>query len=354
MGSLKRLSLLACCSALAAGILALPAVAAADTSAELERARRERAAIQNRLDRTVADYHAAEARLAVTQDRIAQAQALLTEALKRLAQAQLAITRRANAIYRAGPVSVLQVLLEAEAFGDFVRRFALLERASGTDSAVIIRAQRARAEIEELKTDLEERRRLELQTAARLRSLTNDLGGLFRDAAARESRLLAERDTALLRRQEQERRSRLAATVARRARFSPDGFVCPVDGPTAFTDSWGDPRGGGRRHEGVDMFAARGTPVAAVVEGTVGRMSTSSTGGIQLYLRGGDGTEYFYAHLNGYAGVSPGQRVTAGTHVAFVGNSGNARGGAPHLHFEIHPGGGAPINPYPTVKAACG
>ncbi|MGH2768731.1 MAG: M23 family metallopeptidase, partial [Actinomycetota bacterium] len=65
-------------------------------------------------------------------------------------------------------------------------------------------------------------------------------------------------------------------------------------------------------------------------------------------------SEYFYAHLKGYGSISAGQRVPAGAHIAFVGNSGNARRGPNHLHFEIHPRGGPAINPYPIVRAACG
>lgn len=335
---------------LAVALGTMPLAAAADTS-QLEKVRQERTEIQRRLDRTVAEYQAAEARLAVTQDEIAKARDAKAAAEKRLAQAKEAINKRANAMYRTGPTSLLQVLVESEAFGDFVRRLALLERASGSESAIIVRAKRARAEIEELSADLDTRMKQEQETSARLRGLTNDLGRLFREAAVRESKLIA--DAEIRRLQEQARRSRLAAEVARRSRFNPGGFVCPVDGPNSFTDSWGDPRSGGRRHEGVDLFAARGTPVAAVVDGILKKHS-SSAGGISLYLRGADGTEYFYAHLEGYAAVSSGQRVPAGTHVAYVGSSGNARGGAPHLHFEIHPGGGSAINPYPTVKAACG
>jgi murein DD-endopeptidase MepM/ murein hydrolase activator NlpD len=349
---MKSLLLRAFCLGLAVALCALPVIALADTAADLAKAKKERAEIQRRLDRTVADYHAAEARLATTQHEIAETQARLTEAENRLQRAQLALGKRANALYRAGPTSVIQVLIASDGLSDFLRRLQLLERASNSDSAVMIGAQRARAEMNDLKADLEARRNQEQQTAARLRGLAGDLGRLFKDAAAKESILLTERDAQIRRRQEAEARARRAAIVARTGSFNPGSFVCPVDGPNSFSDSWGDPRPGGRRHEGVDLFAARGTPVVAVVDGAVKRHS-SSAGGISMYLRGNDGSEYFYAHLNGYSDVPNGQRVPAGTVVAYVGNSGNARGAAPHLHFEIHPGGGRAINPYPTVRAAC-
>ena len=126
------------------------------------------------------------------------------------------------------------------------------------------------------------------------------------------------------------------------------GFGCPVPG-SSFSDSWGAARSGGRGHQGVDMMAGYGTPIYAAVSGTVSH-STSGLGGNQLYLRGNDGNTYFHAHLQSYVGgAGP---VNAGDQIGTVGDTGNARG-TPHLHFEIHPGGGSAVNPYPTVRAAC-
>jgi murein DD-endopeptidase MepM/ murein hydrolase activator NlpD len=71
-----------------------------------------------------------------------------------------------------------------------------------------------------------------------------------------------------------------------------------------------------------------------------------------LYLQGDDGNEYYYAHLSRYF-AHTGQRVQAGELIAYNGQSGNAAATAPHLHFEVHPGGGTPVNPYPWVTRAC-
>ena len=127
------------------------------------------------------------------------------------------------------------------------------------------------------------------------------------------------------------------------------GWLCPVQGPVAFVDSFGAPRSGGRRHQGVDMLSPRGTPVVASVSGSV-KSHSSSLGGISYYLSGDDGNEYYGAHLSALSGVRG--RVERGTVVGYVGDSGNARG-TNHLHFEIHPGGGGAINPYPTVSRYC-
>jgi peptidoglycan LD-endopeptidase LytH len=127
-----------------------------------------------------------------------------------------------------------------------------------------------------------------------------------------------------------------------------------VGQPRSYSDTWGAPRSGGRRHMGTDIMAPRGTPIYAYESGTVTRLWNSRLGGISLYLRGDSGNQYFYTHLQGYvSGLSAGQRVSAGQHIAFNGDTGNARG-IPHLHFEVMPGGGGNVNPYPYVVRACG
>jgi murein DD-endopeptidase MepM/ murein hydrolase activator NlpD len=129
-----------------------------------------------------------------------------------------------------------------------------------------------------------------------------------------------------------------------------DGLVCPVQGPVSFVDRFGTPRSGGRAHQGVDMMAAMGTPTVAPASGRVDQRG-ATTGGLSWWLYGDNGDEYFGTHLSGDANEGVGW-VAAGTVIGYVGDSGNAAG-TPHLHFEIHPGGGAAINPFPAVAAAC-
>jgi murein DD-endopeptidase MepM/ murein hydrolase activator NlpD len=126
-----------------------------------------------------------------------------------------------------------------------------------------------------------------------------------------------------------------------------------VSKPFSFVDSWGAARSGGRAHKGTDIMNPLGNKVHAIVDGVVSRQTNSSLGGISLYLQGDNGIEYYYAHLMRYVS-RVGQRVKAGELIAINGQTGNARFTAPHVHFEVHPGGGAPVNPYPYVKAACG
>ncbi|HEX5695132.1 MAG TPA: peptidoglycan DD-metalloendopeptidase family protein [Acidimicrobiia bacterium] len=131
------------------------------------------------------------------------------------------------------------------------------------------------------------------------------------------------------------------------------GGTCPVAGAVSFTDSWGAPRSGGRAHQGVDMIAARNTPVVAIYSGTIRRISSGNLSGLSVWLRAGNGDTFFYAHLESYGDISVGQSVDEGQVIGYNGSSGNAPSWLPHLHFEYHPGGGSAVNPYPLVRSLC-
>jgi murein DD-endopeptidase MepM/ murein hydrolase activator NlpD len=127
-------------------------------------------------------------------------------------------------------------------------------------------------------------------------------------------------------------------------------WACPVNGkPRSFSNDWGAARDGARQHMGNDVFAKKGTPVIAPVAGRV-EWRSGAVGGIAFYLHGIDGVTYYGAHLDGQ--VAKAGQVKAGQQIGTVGNTGNAKGGASHLHFEIHPNGVA-VNPYWTLKRWC-
>lgn len=137
---------------------------------------------------------------------------------------------------------------------------------------------------------------------------------------------------------------------------TPSGFRFPIAAPYRFGNSWGAPRMIGTQfahsHQGVDVFADKGSPLVAVEPGTVVRRGTDRLGGLKLWLIGNSGYVYYYAHLDGFVPtVVDGTHVNAGDTVGFVGNTGNAQGGAPHLHFEVHIRGVA-VNPYPLLVVA--
>lgn len=123
----------------------------------------------------------------------------------------------------------------------------------------------------------------------------------------------------------------------------------PVAGLASYTDDWAAPRYEPEfhLHEGTDIFAERGTPVIASSDGVITSMvSDTDTAGNGIRLTASDGTYYYYSHLDQFAlGLSQGDRVGSGEVIGFVGATGNAAGGLPHLHFEIHPNGGAAVPP---------
>ncbi len=146
-------------------------------------------------------------------------------------------------------------------------------------------------------------------------------------------------------------------------------IVFPVVGPVTYTDDFGAPRGQGK-HEGIDILAPRKAAAVAAEAGKVKFWTTSQAAGCMLYLYGESGTTYLYIHLNNdvgsgndnrgscvagtaYApGLKNGAKVQAGQQIGFVGDSGDANGIHPHLHFEVHPNDGKAVDPYPALQSA--
>jgi murein DD-endopeptidase MepM/ murein hydrolase activator NlpD len=117
------------------------------------------------------------------------------------------------------------------------------------------------------------------------------------------------------------------------------------------TDTWGAARSGGRRHEGIDIFAKEGTPIHAVAGGKIVRGFHNDLGGNVVRIQGDDGNFYYYAHLKDGStdGLRLGQRVKAGDVIGQVGNTGDARTTPPHLHFQVQVDGKW-VNPYTFLK----
>ena len=127
--------------------------------------------------------------------------------------------------------------------------------------------------------------------------------------------------------------------------------VFPMQGRCNFTDTWGQARSGGRSHEGTDVIGPKGLALYAVVDGVIAKTYVgAANGGNAIRLTAPDGTYFYYAHLDSFApGIAAGVPIRAGQIIGYNGASGNA--GTPHLHFEVHPRGGAAVNPYPILKA---
>jgi murein DD-endopeptidase MepM/ murein hydrolase activator NlpD len=310
---------------------------------------------QKALDRATAAYERAQFRLEAIEASIKKNEQELVKTRQALARAQEILNNRLVNIYKYGESSFIEVLLGAKDFQDFLVRLDLLALIAQRDSEKL-------AEVITLKKKLEEQERKLAQDKERQQILVKKALANKRSIESRlkkQQKLLAQlqrRIKVLSSLSSVRKLARRVVTVSRgKSRIlSLRGFVFPIAGPHSFGNTWGAARSGGRRHKGTDIFALRGTPVVAVVSGTIFNVHyyEKGLGGISLWLRGSNGNSYYYAHLSAIAsGIRNGSRVQAGQVIGYVGNTGNARGSSPHLHFEIHPGGGGAINPYPTLRA---
>lgn len=381
------------------GLVLAGAVGPASASAGLEpddeaarRAAEEIAAARDRANRAAEDFFAAESRLdqlELEQDQLRAEIDVLTERVDTLALAieQLAVSRFVSSGSSGIPILTDLRGPTEQLHGDVLTEVVAETGASTIDDYDEARSALARkvGELEDNEAELEQQRDdlLDLQETAeaeveRLREIESQR---LEDEAVRIALEARQREEARL---QAELERRTAATLqvavagsstgrttgnvgasggnaggrtgaggtgadplAAGAGFI-DAIICPVQGVSAYGDTWGAPRSGGRRHQGTDLLAPVGTPLQAVVSGTVTHKD-SPLGGTTMSLLGDNGNRYYYAHLSAYEGV-PG-RVEQGQVIGYIGDSGNATG-VPHLHFEIRPNGGVPVNPYASIRAA--
>lgn len=283
---------------------------------------------------------AARARLAGAEGELASADAGVDgvgahrrDEVRAAADAEEARRRRLVAAYVRHGGGELGVLEGATA-GQAALRAGLMESVARRDLEAVRTAREAVAGLDPVGQ----------RAAERLARARAALDSARRDVAAADwERLAAESDVEVL---------------AAGSHVAVAGFVFPVVGDVSFIDSFGAPRNVGTSyehwHEGTDIMAAHGTPVVAVEDGVVRRAATNPLGGNAITMVGASGHLYYYAHLSAYApGIESGSSVLAGQLIGFVGDTGDARGGAPHVHFEITPPGtDVEVNPYPLLAVA--
>ena len=242
---------------------------------------------------------------------------------------------------------------------DQVRRDKLLARTKEREDDTVDVLAAVERDLARQRTELEAGRAEQERTVEQVEAEQVTLQTQLRDAEAAVT-LLEEQ---LRREQEAQRARELAAAAAREASsrasrangkdysgaFVSTGIVCPIGGAVSFTDSWGAPAPPGPPPRGRPDGRA-GTPNVAVVSGSV-QFREGGLSGLGAHLQGEDGNLYYYFHLSAYEGGS--RQVAQGDVIGYVGNTGDARYTATHTHFEIHPGGGGAVNPYPSVAAVC-
>ncbi|MFP5319304.1 MAG: peptidoglycan DD-metalloendopeptidase family protein [Acidimicrobiia bacterium] len=356
---------------LAAVVATVPATAAAAADDDLEAARR-------RANQAAAALSDAETELAHAEDAVANVEARVGRLDARMSETRRRVREVAIRLYVEGTAPLSRLLRVSDATKMVqLQQYSSVLAGTSTDALREFRADR-----EELRDEMAA---LERQQEARAGSL-EALRRREQAAVAELDRLsrIAEQAAAARQREQaaQAAAAAPAASSAAPAGSAPGGagspapssnggpaapaaaappaaaaapaaggagWVCPVQGPVAFSNDYGAPRGGGSSHMGNDLLAPRGTPVVANVSGTVTHRN-GAVSGLAYFLAGDDGNRYFGAHLDSF-GTSG--RVSAGTVIGTVGDTGDASGGPPHLHFEIHPGGSGNVNPYPTLVKYC-
>jgi murein DD-endopeptidase MepM/ murein hydrolase activator NlpD len=377
----------------------------------LKEARAELQAEQARLDKLAQKQADAETRVEETRMRIGEVEAKTEKAEADLATSQARLADRLAEIYKNRGSEGLNALAAIFSGDDMsitavLERLTLVSQAAESDAELVAAVEERLGELDQLRAQLEDEKATEQQETAKYEAAREETLQTLEDSQDQYNRLRA-RVAALeeeeRRRQEEEARriaeaeaaAKAAAeaaakenattattkakstgtteaktTVTTKAKTTATtkaktttttkapaidtsaGWVFPVQGANSFVDTWGAPRSGGRTHKGTDIMTARNTPIVAVVNGVIRKTSptNSGLGGITIYLTGDDGNVYYYAHLSSIeSGIKAGVRVSAGQVIGYAGNTGNASGGAVHLHFEIRPGGGDAINPYPTL-----
>jgi murein DD-endopeptidase MepM/ murein hydrolase activator NlpD len=317
------------------------------------------AAAQQAADAATARYTDAENQLGAIDTEIATIQGQIKASRSEMAGLKAIARRRAVSAYvDRGTEAETAIFLDGDPLAA-ARRQMFLDRANAADDAAIARLDDLAHQLDAQSRDLVSRETDQRAVVAKLQTdqhtLETQLQAAQQAQTAYEQQLAqlaaaqaaAERARAAAAKQQQEQRAVQRAPVGG---YVAPGIICPVRGAVSFVDSWGAPRGDTGPHQGVDMMASRGTPDVAVVSGTVVQKGGAISGnGVRLY--GDDGNLYYYFHLDAYEG-GPGH-VTQGQVVGYVGNTGDAAGGPTHTHFEVHPGGGAAVDPYPSVASVC-
>jgi murein DD-endopeptidase MepM/ murein hydrolase activator NlpD len=310
---------------------AAPGQSAEQLSAQLEKLKRDTKEAGDEWDKAYWRLDEVELKVDKTDKEIARTK-------EELAAARALLGLHAAAIYRRSQVSPVEVLVGASSFEELVTRVELMRRIGKSDADTVAEVKRVRDKLNKQRSRLASEKRDAKDAVVSLKAQRDRLQAKLKSKEAEFAKVKAELDAV---RGGSNRPSGQAAVAG------PNGMVFPVVGSYYYSDTWGASRGGGRRrHQGTDIMAPRGTPVVAILPGTVSS-KTGGLGGKTIWLSANNGWSFYYAHLDGWA-VRSGS-VKAGQIIGYVGSTGNAAGGAPHLHLQIQPGG-SPVNPYPYLR----
>jgi murein DD-endopeptidase MepM/ murein hydrolase activator NlpD len=310
---------------------------AADTSSDLESAKARLGTLQSELTRLAGEWSRAQSRLAITEARLTDTRVRVQRLQGHMGDLQDRLGMQARIAYESAGTGAFVSLLSSGSFAEFSERMEFMDRIAAAGADLLVDAQVTREQLRREQRALTSLAAEQARAVAALQAQKTAIDARLAEVSALVTQL----------------RHKLAAQS--RAPSVPIGNgaiqACPVPG-ASFTDDFGDPRSGGRTHQGNDLLAPFGTPVHAAQSGRFTE-NYSGLGGIGAIVWGDTGDYTYYAHLQGFAGIPDGTHVGAGTVIGYVGDTGDAQGGPPHLHFEYHPGGGGAVDPYPYLIAVC-
>ncbi|HEY5549315.1 MAG TPA: peptidoglycan DD-metalloendopeptidase family protein [Coriobacteriia bacterium] len=283
-------------------------------------------------------FEKATTELEDTQYRIKLTDARIKAQTKKLSTAETRLGDRADAMYRqGGEDSMVSFVLGSTTWDDFVTRLDYVTLIASSDAALVDEVKTTRAGLQKDRVRFVADAKVQAKQVAVLKTRKDVLEARLASKRAEYDRVLGQ----------------IAAQMATENPGQgsyppgPNGMVFPVRGVHFYSNTWGAPRSGGRHHMGTDLMSPKGTPVVAVSSGSA-NPHFNGLGGKSITLKGDNGWTYYYAHLNGYA--IKGGHVKAGQLIGYVGNTGNAAGGANHLHFQMGPGGRW-VNPYSYLRS---
>jgi len=337
---------------------------------KIQSAEHQQQALQARLDAIAQQFSRLETQISETNAHIVGLRRQIAVIQAKVARQQDALNERARIAYETGPASALEFVLGSTSIGDLTNRLELIDAAATSDEQIITQLQSAQNELRSrqaklvaLQSHLESTKQAlaasSKQLSAKLSKQKRLVASLEHAKAAAER--LAGRLSAKLQQE-------LGSSIGSGGGGGGIGGVfqiCPVDSPHVYSDDFGAPRNGPppHPHMGNDIFAPLGTPIRAPFPGTAVE-TDNGLGGLGVTVYGALGYAY-NAHLSRFGTLGA---VATGNVVGYVGNTGDARGGPTHDHFEWHPGvipshpwrspygysviDGA-IDPYPYLNAVC-
>ncbi|MHB8511757.1 MAG: murein hydrolase activator EnvC family protein [Actinomycetota bacterium] len=294
--------------------------------------------LQHELNALAARISEVQSEYAVTQVQLQSLRRGVGTASKELIKARVEMRVLAQSLYMDS-LSSAATIMNATSVMEFGDRISFADRINSNSQDVLERVAIARIHMERRQREIAAILKQQRDLLATLVAQRLQLNALFNQAQAAIAAFNAAH--------------RFDLHASRSVPLTGTGIlkVCPVDQPHAYSDDFGAPRPGGRRHQGNDILAPRGTAIRAPFDG-IFKANTSGLGGNQAKVFMSLG-HVFNAHLEGYAGIPSGTFVKAGTIIGYVGDTGDARGGPTHDHFEWHPGNGPAVDPYPYLNQVC-